>query len=174
MDFTNEFCDLAVGDAWSPAFESKGGGHSVVLSRSTEMEKIILEMWEAGKLRLEDIELSRAAEMHGHMLDFKKRGGYIRSGVLRRLGFSTPDYGVRPSPLPLSRWLVEAVVSSLFLCCGNRLARKLLEFIPESVIGPVFNWLRLTWKSFSKPTKRRGLANLNMIDESGLDESQNS
>ncbi|MDR1190732.1 MAG: Coenzyme F420 hydrogenase/dehydrogenase, beta subunit C-terminal domain, partial [Verrucomicrobiales bacterium] len=39
MDFTNEFCDLAVGDAWSPAFESKGGGHSVVLSRSTEMEK---------------------------------------------------------------------------------------------------------------------------------------
>ncbi|MDR2462563.1 MAG: Coenzyme F420 hydrogenase/dehydrogenase, beta subunit C-terminal domain [Verrucomicrobiales bacterium] len=173
MDFTNEFCDLAVGDAWSPVFERLGGGHSVVLTRGVEMEKIILEMRAAGKLRLEDIELSRASEMHGHMLDFKKRGGYIRSRVLRRLGFAAPDYGVRPVPLPLSRWLVEAVVSSLFLCCGNRVARKFLEFVPEAVIGPVFNRLRLAWKAFSKPTKRKGLANLRMIAESGLDAGKN-
>ncbi len=25
MDFANEFCDLSVGDAWSPRFEKAGG-----------------------------------------------------------------------------------------------------------------------------------------------------
>ena len=52
MDFTNEFADLSVGDAWSPIFEAEGGGHSVVVTRTKEMEVIIQKMIEENILNL--------------------------------------------------------------------------------------------------------------------------
>lgn len=163
MDFANEFCDLSVGDAWSPAFEASGGGHSVVVTRSEPMERVVCEMRDQGHLSLQDEDPLKASEMHGHMIDFKKRGSYIRIRLRRMLGLPVPDHACRPLPLPASRWGVEAVVSGLFICCGNPIARKILEFLPESIMGPVFNRLRLSWKSLSKPTKRKGLQELTLI-----------
>lgn len=162
MDFANEFCDLSVGDAWSPRFESLGGGHSVVTTRSDAMEQVVRGMEKAGLLVTRNEEPDKALEMHGHMLDFKKRGSYIRCRLRRFFGRRAPDYGVRPHPLPVSRVLVELVISAIFLVCATRPARKLLEFIPESWIGPVFDRLRLGWKGLSKPTKRKGLAGLTL------------
>ena len=49
----------------------------------------------------------------------------------------------------------------------QNLARWLVAQIPERVIGPVFNKLRLSWKALSKPTKRKGLAGLTMIETQG-------
>ena len=43
MDFANEFTDLSVGDAWSPKYEARGSGFSVVITRTPEMEAIIQE-----------------------------------------------------------------------------------------------------------------------------------
>jgi coenzyme F420 hydrogenase subunit beta len=162
MDFANEFADLAVGDAWSPKFENLGGGYSVVVTRTPEMEAIIKEMISLGLLTLQDEDPKKAGEMHGHMIDFKKRGGYLRNRARRATGMAAPDFGVRPFPLPASRVLVECIISSLFLFCRNPLARRALEHIPESVIGPIFNKLRLLWKAASKPTKRKGLGNMVM------------
>lgn len=164
MDFSNEFADLAVGDAWSPAFEAKGQGFSVITTRTPTMEAILGEMIQSGKLITEDIDPLKAAEMHGHMMDFKKRGGYLRNTFRRKLGRSAPDFGMKPDPIPASRVFVEIVISTLFLICRTSPAHWLLAQIPESVIGPLFNRLRLGWKSLSKPTKRKGLANLTMIE----------
>jgi coenzyme F420 hydrogenase subunit beta len=163
MDFANEFCDLAVGDAWSPRFESLGGGHSVITTRSAEMESIIAAMASRGLLTVNDIDEFKATEMHGHMIDFKKRGGYIRSRFRRRLGLPAADFGMRPDPLPAGRILVELVISTLFLLGGTWLCRRIVELIPERIIGPLFNRLRLTWKSLSKPAKRKGLGALKMV-----------
>jgi coenzyme F420 hydrogenase subunit beta len=164
MDFSNEFTDLSVGDAWSPALESKGGGHSVIVVRSEEIREILHEMLDSGKLSFESIEPVKAAGMHGHMLDFKKRGGYLRNEARRRHGKPAPDYGYRPSPLPSSRKRVETIISALFTVGRTRPARWLIAHIPEMLIGPVFNAARLTWKRFSRPVKRRGLKTLRMID----------
>jgi coenzyme F420 hydrogenase subunit beta len=167
MDFANEFADLAVGDAWSPAFEAKGQGFSVITTRTPAMEAIIAEMETSGILTTEAIDPLKAAEMHGHMMDFKKRGGYLRNSFRRRLGLPAPDFGMKPSPLPASRIVVEVIISGIFLVCRNRVAHGLLALIPESIIGPLFNRLRLGWKSLSKPTKRKGLADLTMIETGG-------
>ncbi len=35
-----------------------------------------------------------------------------------------------------------------------------MEKIPEKILGPLFNQLRLAWKNASKPAKRKGLKNL--------------
>jgi coenzyme F420 hydrogenase subunit beta len=163
MDFANEFCDLSVGDAWSPRFEGRGGGHSVITSRTPAMESILEEMIRDRLLVTQDIDEFEATEMHGHMIDFKKRGGYLRNRLRRLLGRPSADFGMRPSPLPPGRIAVELVISGIFLVAGTAPSRWIVSRIPERMIGPLFNWLRLAWKAMSKPTKRKGLGHLTMI-----------
>ena len=159
MDMVNEFADLAVGDAWSPVFESEGGGHAIVVTRNEKMESVISEMEKLGLLQLKDEEPLKASEMHGHMLDFKKRGGYLRNRWRQMTGRRAPNYGYQPTSIPLIRILVEIVISTIFALGRTPLARGIVSRVPESIIGPVFNRLRLGWKSLSKPTKRKGLEN---------------
>lgn len=163
MDFVNEFADLAVGDAWSPKFEALGAGFSVFVTRSEAIEEVVSEMVGKGLLKVADIDAFKATEMHGHMIDFKRRGGYIRNQWRRALGLAAPDFGFRPDPLPFSRYMVEAVISTVFLLARTRLARFVLRQIPERVMGPAFDWIRLKWKVLSKPTKRKGLGELVML-----------
>lgn len=172
MDFVNEFADLAVGDAWSPKFEALGQGFSVFVTRSPEMEEVVTEMISKNLLEVEDADPLQATEMHGHMIDFKRRGGFIRNQWRRRLGREAPDFGFRPDPLPLSRYVVEIVISGVFLCARNAVARRVLECVPERIMGPLFDRLRLTWKALSKPTKRKGLGNLRMIPTGGQSEAK--
>lgn len=162
MDFTNEFCDLSVGDAWSPRFETAGGGHSVITTRTAEMEQVVQDMEQHRLLATTVEEPMQTLAMHGHMLDFKKRGSYIRNRIRRMLGKQAPAYGLKPRPLPASRIAVELVIDFIFLVCGTQSARWLVARIPETVIGPLFNRLRLGWKALSKPTKRKGLGQLTM------------
>ena len=95
--------------------------------------------------------------MHGHMLDFKKRGAFIRMEWRRALGKPVPEYGYRPESIPFSRKLVEMVISTIFLLAGTPVARRLVEYVPISILGPLFNSLRKSWKEASKPVKRHGL-----------------
>ena len=163
-DFCNEFADLAVGDAWSPKFENAGeGGVSVVVTRTPEMEAIVAEMAAKGLLALEEADPAKAGDMHGHMLDFKRRGGYLRGRMRRFFGRPAPDYGYRPAKIAFSRRLVEGVISSVFFLCRTAPARWTVCRIPERLLGPFFNWMRLRWKALSRPTKRKGLAQYDVI-----------
>jgi coenzyme F420 hydrogenase subunit beta len=78
-------------------------------------------------------------------------------------GHPVPDYGYRPTHIAFSRKLTEVVISSIFLLAGNRFSRSVMTIIPEKIMGPVFDFLRLKWKSLSKPTKRKGLAKYEII-----------
>jgi coenzyme F420 hydrogenase subunit beta len=167
-DFTNETTDLSVGDAWSPQFESQGGGHSVVVARSPYAAKILAEMEQQGALTLNSIRVNEALAMHGHMLDFKKRGSFIRLDVQSQFGQPVPAFGYRPTFIPLSRRLVEVVISGSFLIGRMHVSRWIIEKLPIGIVGPTFNWLRKTWKRLSKPTKRKGLGEtrFKLIDQS--------
>ena len=162
MDFANEFTDLSVGDAWSPRFESLGQGFSVVASRTPAMSAVLTEMADAGKLVLEEADPLEASAMHGHMIDFKKRGGYLRNRWREATFRKAPDTGLEPEPIDLPRLLVELVISSIFTICRTPPARWIMEHIPEKILGPLFNNLRLIWKNASKPAKRKGLRDLSM------------
>jgi len=166
MDFANEFSDLSVGDAWSPKYEAEGGGHSVIVTRSQEMEEIVHHMCKTGLLTVSIVDPMQASDMHGHMLDFKKRGAYLRNKWRKKIGLKAPDFGYRPESISLSRVLVEMVICSIFVLSRNPVSRALLELIPEKFIGPLFNRTRLAWKAISKPTKRKGLSDIKvLIDE---------
>lgn len=163
IDFANEFTDLSVGDAWHPMFEAKGGGHSVVCVRSDKMAQIIDRMRELGKIHLEEIAWEEAGKMHGHMLDFKKRGAFIRIKYMKLFGKAVPKYTVKPMHIGVMRYLVEVVNVCLFALAGNPLSRAVLNYIPEPILGASFNFMRLRWKALSKPTKRKGLADYCLI-----------
>ncbi|MEI2578514.1 hypothetical protein [Scytonema sp. PRP1] len=120
-------------------------------------------MQHSGELTLEPIPVNQALGMHGHMLDFKKRGSFIRLAVQQRQGIPVPDFGYRPEKIPLSRWLVEAVISGSFLIGRQAWARWLVSKLPMELVGPTFNFLRKTWKGLSKPTKRKGLAEVRFV-----------
>jgi coenzyme F420 hydrogenase subunit beta len=157
MDFVNEFADMSVGDAWSPKYEREGKGFSVFVTRTREMEEIVREMKSRGLMEAEEVPEEESAAMHGHMLDFKKRGGYLRNRMRAFFGYSVPDYGYRPVHIAFTRKITELVISAIFLLAGNRLARWCMTRVPERVLGPLFDFMRLRWKQLSKPAKRKGL-----------------
>ena len=158
-DFTNELTDISVGDAWSPIYEKQGKGFSIVLSRSNRGNKILNEMVNDDIISLEPIDLTDALSMHGHMLDFKKRGSFIRIGMKKLIGQKVPLYGYKPNDITFSRKVIELIVTSIFLFSSNRLSRKISELVPLKILGPTFNFFRIYWKKLSKPTKRKGLLN---------------
>lgn len=163
VDFTNELTDISVGDAWNPKYESLGQGFSVAIARSEAGQSILEQMRDDGMLSLEPIAMDDALAMHGHMLDFKKRGSFIRMTWRRWLGKRNPDYGYRPEHIPLSRYLVEMIISGLFVVGRMPLTRWIVEQIPLGIIGPAFNTMRKTWKNMSKPVKRRGLGAVKFV-----------
>ncbi|MEE9318340.1 MAG: Coenzyme F420 hydrogenase/dehydrogenase, beta subunit C-terminal domain [Rhodospirillales bacterium] len=157
-DFTNELTDLSVGDAWSPVLERARGGHSVIIARNETALEILDELRRSGDLSLTPTAVEEALDMHGHMLDFKKRGTFLRLRQQRRKGLPVPDYGYEPTDIALPRRMVETIIGFIFYIGGLRLARSLVRYVPVSILGPVFNVLRQAWKGLSKPAKRRGLA----------------
>lgn len=153
VDFTNELTDISVGDAWHPKYEKEGKGYSVILSRSKQGEEILQEMKQNNAIALELIPLEQAMDMHGHMLDFKKRGSFIRNNWRK----VKPDYGYKPLKIHFSRYCIEAVLYCIFTIAKTKPARWVVEHLPLRIVGPLFNTTRKSWKSLSKPTKRKGL-----------------
>lgn len=156
-DFANELTDLSVGDAWSPRYEREGGGHSVVVTRSALGDELVEALASRGELITEPLPIGEALSMHGHMLDFKKRGAFLRLRQQRRRGRPIPDFGYRPAAIPTSRRLIEHAISGFFWIGSQRWARAAVERLPLGLVGPLFNWIRQSWKAISKPTKRKGL-----------------
>jgi coenzyme F420 hydrogenase subunit beta len=160
VDLTNELTDISVGDAWHPRYEKQGGGFSVVVARSEKGEDLLMEMWQKGVLDLEEIALEEALAMHAHMLDFKKRGTFIRLGWRQARGERVPEYGYRPTSVPFSRKLVELVIVFTLAVCRTRFSRRLIERVPLGLVGPLFEVLRGIWRNVSKRAKRHGLVDV--------------
>lgn len=160
VDFTNELTDLSVGDAWHPDLEAQGEGFSVVIARTPGGQRLLEAMQQEEILCLEEIQPEESLAMHGHMIEFKKRGSFIRIGMRSLFGLAVPSYGYQPLRIPFLRKVVESFIVLSLQFGRTRLARRLVELIPYQILGPLFNALRKAWKALSKPTKRRGLTEI--------------
>ena len=156
-DFTNEFTDISVGDAWSPVYEDRGRGFSTVISRSGAGQRLLERMLRKNIINLKQISIAEAVSMHSHGYDFKKRGAFIRILFLRLLGRPVPDYGYTISGFPASRYLLEIIIDIMFLICSTSPARALVERINPVLIGRLFQYLRKIWKKSTQHIKREGL-----------------
>jgi len=162
VDFSNELTDISVGDAWSPKYENLGEGYSVIVSRTSRGRSLLDRMHKSKYISLEKIDLSEAIAMHGHMIDFKKRGAFIRFSIRKFFNKKVPDFGYEPEKISIIRIIIELFISTLFFVCSLKFIRALIIFIPIKVIGPLFNFLRIRWKSISRASKRKGLDDYNI------------
>jgi hypothetical protein len=156
-DLSNEFTDLSGGDAWAPVYEERGKGYSMVISRNDTGKDILLLMEKEGLIKLEPISIDDAITMHSHGYDLKKRGTFIRIKFRKMLGLSVPDYGYKLSGFPLSRYVMEILIISLFLILGTGFARFVAELIPPSLLGRLFEKSRILWKKVTFGIKRDNL-----------------
>jgi coenzyme F420 hydrogenase subunit beta len=156
-DLANEFTDISGGDAWSPLYEERGKGFSIIICRSRKGQEILDRMRKEGRLSMEEISEEEAITMHSHGYDLKKRGSFIRI-MFRWWTFrQVPDYGYRLGGFKLSRYLMEIVISSLFLVLGTWPARRFIEVFPPAFIGRIFEKSRTAWKRSTHAIKRKDL-----------------
>ena len=156
-DFTNEFTDISGGDAWAPVYEDRGKGFSLVISRSEAGSGILADMEKDGWLELSGVSEKECIDMHSHGYDFKKRGSFIRIRFRRFWRKTVPDYGYVLKGFPLKRFLLEIVITSLFLILGTRLARWTVEQFSPRFIGNIFEKSRTRWKRSTHHIKRDSL-----------------
>jgi len=153
-DFTNEFTDISGGDAWAPVYEERGKGFSLIIPRSHTGAKLLEEMEKEGWLNLSPIPEKECIDMHSHGYDFKKRGSFIRIRFRRFCLKPVPDYGYLQKEFTFKRWMMELIISSLFLVLGTRLARWTVERFSPAFIGNIFERSRTTWKRSTHNIKR--------------------
>lgn len=163
-DFTNEFADLASGDAWRRDFEAGALATSVFVTRSTKMELIIQEMVDQRRITATIVDSNKATEMHAHMFEFKKRGGSIRRSLRRRMGLWAPLNHYRIHPVEFRRIAIEIIITLTIGFCQSKVGRLALFLVPERLMGPSFDVARRVWRFASKPSKRRGLAELQFVE----------
>jgi len=156
-DFTNEYTDISGGDAWAPVYEERGRGFSMIVSRTPQGQAIIDEMIKEGNLVANAITEEEAIKMHSHGYDFKKRGSFIRITFRRMTGKAVPDWGYRIKGFPVSRWLMEAMISSMFVLLRTRLARWSVEQMNPVFVGKMFEKARTLWKKSTNKIKRKEL-----------------
>lgn len=156
-DLANEFTDISGGDAWSPEYEERGKGYSIIIPRSESGKAIIDEMVREGRLEITSCSEEKCITMHSHGYDFKKRGSFIRIGFRKLFFRPVPDYGYRLSGFPASRYLMECLISSLFLLLGSWPARRMSELFSPVFIGKIFEKTRSTWKNSTRTIKRKNL-----------------
>lgn len=157
-DLSNEFTDLSGGDAWAPVYEERGKGFSMIIVRSAAAEALVNEMVREGWLTVWPLEEEEAIRMHSHGYDLKKRGTFIRMRFRRWLGLPNPDYGYKLKGFPLARYLMEIVISSLFLVLGTAPARFIADRVPMRWMGALFENARKRWKKATHGIKRSQLA----------------
>lgn len=156
-DLTNEFTDLSGGDAWSPVYEERGKGFSIVAGRSPRGIACLEAMAADGRIQLQPITAAEAIRMHTHGFDLKKRGAFIRIALRHRLGRVAPDYGVAPGRFPVSRHVLEWIISALFVLLGSGAARWCLTRTNPRWLGRVFVRLRTLWKKATRGIKAHEL-----------------
>ena len=160
-DLANEFADISGGDAWAPIYEERGKGFSLIMGRTERGRQVLDEMIREGRLTVEPIELEAAVGMHSHMLDFKKRGAFLRMDSLRLRHKPVPSYGYHPlTPAPFGRLAFEMLLRTIYAVCSWSLSQWAVARLPTGITGRIFEQARRRWKGLTASTKRKGFGTI--------------
>jgi len=162
-DFSNELTDISVGDAWSPKYESRKGGYSVIACRTKLGEKILNTMFLKNKIYLESESVVELIKMHSHMLDFKKIGTFLRIKIKKFLGSPVPQYDYFPINIFKKRFLFEIFSGLIFWIASRKLSRWILQKLSVEMMGKTFKYIRTRWKNLSRPNRNAGLTRVRFL-----------
>ena len=149
IDLTSELSDISVGDGWAKEDESDEGW-SIIITRTEKGEKIVREAADSGSIHIEQIPLEKAADMHSHAFDLKKKGAFIRLDLWKSWGRAVPLYNRERPSLKPARKIAELFVSAQFIICSSALGRSIFRFVPLRAMGTLFRHMRKIWMRRSK------------------------
>lgn len=127
-DLTNEFADVAVGDAWNKKEES-GVGYSTIIVRTKKGEELLREA-------AEDIAISQSdkkaiLEGHGQLVLYKKKGVFLRQGFLKM----RPAFGLAPCASKVKERLFNIIFFHLIYFLRSNFSIKIFTYIPVILPG---------------------------------------
>lgn len=160
VDYMSELADISAGDAWSPVYEQRGKGWSVIIARSQKGLDLVEEMHQEKVIEATEISESELINMHSLGLDVKKRGAFIRIKRRQARGLPVPEYGYEPINISFSRKVFECFFGFSIWFFHLRLTIWLTENLPTELIGKVFVLVRKVWKKSTKSSKAKGLDTL--------------
>lgn len=163
VDYMSELSDISVGDSWSPKYEERGKGWSVIIARSEKGLNLIEELISKDLIEVKEIEEKELIQMHSHGLDFKKRGSFIRINNKKKKGEIVPNYGYEPTNIPKKREIFESFLSMLFKIFQMKIVIFFIEKTPPKVMGYVFEKTRNIWKLKTKNAKKENINELTFI-----------
>lgn len=156
IDYSNEFSDISVADAWT---KEKGvwkypGGQSIIIERTNVGRKALQLSQRKSYIKIQKIEREEAIKTHESSSNLRKKGAIIRITKLQREGKKYPDYGIL---LPTVSWkdhLEELRRSSGRAMGSFSFSRKLIEYLAFILVNEL---PRLETKSKMKRIFWRGL-----------------
>jgi coenzyme F420 hydrogenase subunit beta len=131
-DFTGEFSDISLGDAWSKK-PSEYGWNEVIV-RSKQGSDIIKEMVKNNAICIEDISLKTILSSHRGNFASKKKGISVRIKKLRLY----PEYNEQFLKMNKKERIFQCAFLNFILIMHSKLLRKLFEKIPLTVLGKFF------------------------------------
>ena len=152
-DFYNEFADICVGDAWDDELEKRKKGISLLITRTKIGRSVLYEMVENDLLEMKIIPEDNAMRMHSHMYEFKKRGSFIRTRIIKN-NLPIFKHGYQILEITKARIMIEKILRVIFLFAQSKPYLIILSLVPLPIIGKIFNFLRLTWKNKTIKIKR--------------------
>jgi hypothetical protein len=145
VDLASEGADLSVADAWG-VDSTREGGFSLVVSRSDRGEAVVSRAMESGVLEGRCVELPSALRMHAHGFDLKKTGAWLRIRRRERRSQPVPRYDLPPGPCGRGRRLAEFFFRLQFALGRTSWCRWLVDRIPFSWIGRLYQVARVVWR----------------------------
>lgn len=128
-DFTNEFADISVGDAWSK-LPSKYGW-SEVITRTKLGDQIIKKLADENLIKIEKSSPKAVIKSHPGNFSFKKKGIFYR---FKRFGYY-PNIHIKPTQCSFK----TTVFNAFYFCFINTLRarpiRVIISIFPINLIG---------------------------------------
>lgn len=150
-DLTNEFADVAVGDAWNKDLDSKGW--STIIIRTKKGHELIDEAIKAHDIEVKLSDKNRLKEGHSQLIIYKKKGIFIRQKYMAM----NPDFEL-PIPLMSTK---ERIFNTIFFFAVSftktKIAIKFFKYIPIALPGLLGKYARSAINFIFRPQKIRVL-----------------
>lgn len=146
-DLTNEFADLAIGDAWSKELGTTG--YSTIIIRDQKGQELINGATEAEDIVIKASDKQKLKEGHAHLFLYKKKGVFIRQRYMRM----SPEFGISMPLMSIQERIFNIIFFYLICFMSSDFIVKFFKYIPIALPGILSKHARRIINVISRPKK---------------------
>jgi len=148
-DFTNEFADLSVGDAWDKSLGSLGW--STIIVRTKRGAELMNSGINAKDIIVNASDKEKLKESHAQLFLYKKKGILIR----QRLMSIQPDFDLSTPSINTNETVFNTLFYYLIFFMSTDFAIRFFRYLPVALPGLLGKYARSTINFISQPQKTK-------------------